>query len=143
MHHMDQLGALMAQISRQYDRWAKQHGINYNILAVFYTLAVQGPCTQKQIGESWQLPKQTVFSVCRQLHAQGYLSFGLSSRDKREKTLHFTAHGAAFALPIVEQMQAMERQLFENFGEQAGTRLIEEMHRFTDVLAQTMFADHQ
>lgn len=62
-----QTKALWDQITRAiikyrgiYAAWSKKHGISYNEMLVFYTIRDDGFCTQKQICDSYLLPRQTI-----------------------------------------------------------------------------------
>jgi DNA-binding MarR family transcriptional regulator len=46
-----------------YSAWSKKHGISYNEMLVLYTIRDNGYCTQKMIGDSYLLPKQTINNV--------------------------------------------------------------------------------
>ncbi|MCP1661130.1 MarR family winged helix-turn-helix transcriptional regulator [Neisseria perflava] len=138
MHQMDEIGRLMAQILTLYEQWAKQQGLNYNTLAVLYVLATEGRRTQKQIGESWHLPKQTVFSICRQLKEQGYVDFAQDNPDKREKSVFLTDSGQAYAQPFAEKMRALENAAFARFGVREAQQLITELRRLADLLNEAM-----
>lgn len=62
MNTRQQMAAINTYISQSnmlYGEWAKQHGVSYNMLMILCTLDA-GPCTQKQVSESWMIPKQTV-----------------------------------------------------------------------------------
>ena len=61
---------LLADINRAviqfrglYAAWSKEHGISYHELLVLYTIRDQGFCTQKQICDSYLLPRQTMNHV--------------------------------------------------------------------------------
>jgi len=90
MNQLDQLGMRISHIDSAFDQWIKQQNTNYNTLAVLYTLATEGSCTQKYIGEEWSLPKQTVSGTCKTLAEQGLLTFYESEQDKRERLLSLT-----------------------------------------------------
>ena len=140
---MDEVGKRMLRILQFYEQWAKQQGLSYNVLAVLHTLVAQGKSTQKQIGEAWHLPKQTVFSICQQLKVQGHIDFLQGNLDKREKTLFLTAGGLAYAQPIVARMQAMENAVFERFGQQESVQLLDELARLSDLFLDVLSAGEQ
>ncbi len=136
MTKIDEIGGLMSQSVQLYALWAHKKGLNYNSLAVFYGALNYQHCTQKQISTQWSLPKQTVFSVCKQLHAQGLLDFEPAQQDKREKILTLTAKGEAFARPIVDEIRAIEMQVVQSFGEQEIVDFIEKLQQFNQIVAQ-------
>ncbi|WP_198515155.1 MULTISPECIES: MarR family winged helix-turn-helix transcriptional regulator [Neisseria] len=93
-------------------------------------------CTQKTICTHWNLPKQTVFSACRQLAEQGWLSFSPDPNDKRGKTLHLTELGQTAALPVIEKLQHIEQGIIQDFGATQAEHFIQELQRFTQIVAR-------
>lgn len=95
MNRLDELGTRINLICNIFDRWIKQQDLHYNHFAVLYTLAAEGSCTQKHIGEEWSLPKQTVSGVCKILAEEGLIEWQEGERDKRERLLLLTEKGRA------------------------------------------------
>ena len=97
MQQLDQLEQRIGRLEAVIDRWIVQQGLTYNAFAVLYSLARAdgGNCTQKDIGEAWLLPKQTVFSTCKVLTEQGLLTQQPDNRDKRARQLCLTDAGRA------------------------------------------------
>ena len=55
-----------------YERWAKKHGLNNNLLLTLYLLKeFPDDCTQHLICEKLMLPKQTVNSISGRTGSQG------------------------------------------------------------------------
>ena len=46
-----------------YSEWSARHGISYHEMLVLYTIREFGFCTQKQICDSYLLPRQTMNNV--------------------------------------------------------------------------------
>ena len=90
MNKIDELFSIFAQTAHIYHQWSRQNQIQYAELAVLYMLMRYQPCSQKHICQAWLLPKQTVSTVCKQFHAQGWLQFTPSAHDKREKIMTLT-----------------------------------------------------
>lgn len=70
---------LLAEINRAiiqyrglYAAWSKEHEISYHELLVLYTIREQGFCTQKQICDSYLLPRQTINHGLPGLYGQGH-----------------------------------------------------------------------
>lgn len=141
IHNLDDIARLMSQSTQLYDQWAKLQGINYNILAVLYGVVRYQPCTQKQICEHWHLPKQTVFSVCKQLSDKGDVYFETDQQDKRGKTLHLTEQGRAFAEPIVAKIVAIEQAILNEFGTSETAQLINQLQRFVNIIADKTLSE--
>ena len=56
--------ALWLDSSVLYREWAKAHDVSYFELLVILSLT-EGPCSQKEICQKWQIPKQTVNSILK------------------------------------------------------------------------------
>ena len=138
MSKANEIGNLMAKSILLYGDWAKRQGISYNQLAVFFCVLHNPNCTQKMIAEQWALPKQTVFSLCKQLKEQGFLIFEQESEDKREKFLRLTEQGRAFAQPIIDKLEAVEQMIIHAFGEVETEQFIEQLQRFNHITHEKM-----
>ncbi|MBH5328938.1 MarR family transcriptional regulator [Eikenella sp. S3360] len=138
MNQIDEINSLLSQNISLYDQWARAQGISYNMLAVLYGVSCYEGCTQKMIGERWGLPKQTVFSVCRQLKDKGWLDFEQADGDKREKLLHFTTQGRAAAEPIVDRLKAIETAVIGQVGAAEMENFINHLQRLNRITAQVI-----
>lgn len=132
----DKLGQLSAQMYHLYGEWAKKHAININMLAVFYTIDKYQQCTQKQVCEEWIVPKQTISTLCKQLHQQGYIEFAQGLQDKREKTMVLTEQGKQHAAPILAQLKDLEQRILTAYGEPQMAQLLDHLQRFTEVFVR-------
>ena len=68
-----ELNCAVIQFRGLYAAWAKRHGISYNEMLVYYTIRDQGYCTQKQICDSYLLPRQTINHVIAAMRQAGWL----------------------------------------------------------------------
>lgn len=94
-----------------YERWAKTHGLNNNLLLTLYLLKeYPQDCTQHLICEKLMLPKQTVNSILTGLTEKGLVRKIISPTDKRAKLLTFTEQGAAYADKLLQQMDNFEER---------------------------------
>lgn len=122
----DQFGLLLSQIMHHYHTWAKRQDINYNQLAVLWSLSYYHSCTQKQICDGWVLPKQTVSGICKRYMDDGLIEW-VSSDDKREKLMSLTEKGKSFAKPIIQRLEQVEMQIFTEFGLERNQHLLGEI----------------
>ena len=98
-----------------YERWAKKHGLNNNLLLTLYLLKeFPDDCTQHLICEKLMLPKQTVNSILAGLEARGFVEKKVSHKDKRVKLLTFTEQGAAYADELLQKMDDFEERALRN-----------------------------
>ena len=104
-------------IEKGYEEIAKQAGISYNELAIFHMLYNHAPCTQKNIADTWRLPKQTVNNHCKSLFKKGWIET-IESYDKREKQLCLTPSGRAFSKPIIDTLTQVEQLTLTKMGKE-------------------------
>lgn len=137
-NHLEQLAQQMGSIEHLYDRWLQKQGIPYNRFAVLYGIAVseEQRLTQKNISEAWQLSKQTVFSLCKQLQEQGLIAIQDSEKDRREKWLVLTEKGQAQADGLVQAFEQLSQTVFEQFGAENTRQLSQLLQQFEQVFAQ-------
>ena len=135
MNHFDELGKHISEIDSAVNQWIKKLGLSYNHFAVLYSLAnaPDGQCTQKQIGDEWYLPKQTVFNICKEYKEKGWIEFEISPNDKREKIMRLTPAGQAYAKPILQATQSISEQAFSEFGKKKTMQLFALMREFSEI----------
>lgn len=133
---IEQMSELSTQIHFLYSEWAKKQGINFNVLAVFYTIHKYQQCTQKQVCTEWIVPKQTMSTLCKQLSDEGYITFTQGTDDKREKMMTFTEQGRAYALPILNNLAQLEQAILRELGEKEMQQMVSSMKRFTEIFVR-------
>ena len=135
MNHFDELGKHISEIDSAVNQWIKKLGLSYNHFAVLYSLAnaPDGQCTQKQIGDEWYLPKQTVFNICKEYKEKGWIEFEISPNDKREKIMRLTADGKAQAEPVLQATQSISEQALAEFGKKKTMQLFALMREFSEI----------
>ncbi len=99
-----------------YSAWSKKHGVSYNEMLVLYTIRDNGFCTQKQICESYLLPKQTVNHVITSMLREGLLCDSPENSSGREKAYVFTAKGEEYAAPLLTSLGIVEEKAVEAMG---------------------------
>ena len=70
----DQVNQAIIRCRGVYSMWAKNNNVSYNRMLVLYTIREFGFCTQKQICDSYLLPRQTVNHVISEMkkdHREG------------------------------------------------------------------------
>lgn len=109
-----------------YERWAKAHGLNNNLLLTLYLLKkFPDDCTQHLICEKLMLPKQTVNSILTGLAAKGFVKKTISPLDKRVRLLIFTKQGAAYADELLQKMDDFEERALRNMTDAQRHALLE------------------
>ena len=70
----DQVNQAIIRCRRVYSVWAKKNKVSYNRMLVLYTIREYGSCTQKQVCDSYMLPRQTVNHVITEMRKEGILA---------------------------------------------------------------------
>ena len=121
-----------------YAAWAKKHGISYHELLVLYTIREQGFCTQKQICDSYLLPRQTMNHVILDLRGRGLLELSPEHCIGREKAFVLSDDGKRYAAPLLNALNQMEAQAIQVFDQEKVLRMVEAVCAYDDVLQAAM-----
>ncbi|MCJ7856065.1 MarR family winged helix-turn-helix transcriptional regulator [Lachnospiraceae bacterium NSJ-143] len=120
-----------------YGQWAKKFGLSFNSLMVLYTIDETPGCTQKQISQSWLIPKQTVHTILMDFSRKGYIEFNTDNDDRREKTVRFTENGRRYASSILSRLYYIEEMAMEKLGEETRFQLVDSNIKYCDTLIET------
>lgn len=123
---MSNVNTSIIQIRSAYAMWAKVHGLNYHKVLIFYAMRDNEECTQKQIADSYRLPKQTVHNIITSLKKEGYLELVSSKKNGKEKVLALTERGRAYYEDIMEPIMEFEELATYKMG-------IEEIRQMTSL----------
>ena len=91
--------ALWLDSSVLYREWAKAHDVSYFELLVILSLT-EGPCSQKEICQKWQIPKQTVNSILKNFLQNNWVRLTPAKEDKRNKIILLTHDSRAYMDPL-------------------------------------------
>lgn len=121
-----------------YAAWAKEHGISYHELLVFYTIREQGFCTQKQICDSYLLPRQTMNHVFLDLRKRGLLELNSEHCTGREKAFVLSPQGERYAQPLIDALNQVERKALEACGTSTIQSMIRDVLSYDQALETAM-----
>lgn len=124
-----------------YAAWAKRHGISYNEMLVLYTIRDQGFCTQKQICDSYLLPRQTINHVILDMRQRGLLALSPEHCVGREKAFVLTEKGRAYAAPLLASLNAVEIRALGKFGRGDMRDMVETVLAYDQALQSAMDED--
>lgn len=127
------------KITQLYYDCAKLNGISYNTMMILAALRNTSPCTQKHIAEGWGLPKQSVNTIVKKLHNDGYIEFS-QGRNNKEKLLAFTDKGKAFANGILQPVLAMEERILQRIGEKECQQFEKTTEKFATFFSEELCA---
>ncbi len=136
---------LLADINRAviqfrglYAAWSKEHGISYHELLVLYTIRDQGFCTQKQICDSYLLPRQTMNHVILDLRERGLLELSPEYGVGREKAFVLSEQGKEYVQPLLEALNRMEMRALETFGRKNIRSMVKAVLSYDQALQEAM-----
>ena len=121
-----------------YSAWSKNHGVSYNEMLVMYTVQDNGYCTQKQISESYLLPKQTVNNVFVSMIKNGLLTESPEHNVGREKAYVLTQKGIETAAPLLSSIGEVEKRAALSMGIRKLEQLTALMTEYDELLKKAL-----
>lgn len=110
--HVRRVTMATTRMDGAYYFFARQLGVKENSLALLYALDDGQPHSQREICETWLIPKTTISTVVKELVQAGYAT--LQPRPgSREKTICLTKVGQAYAKQILGNIYAAEEAAME------------------------------
>ena len=109
--------------------WSSEHRISYHEMLVLYTIREHGFCTQKQICDSYLLPKQTINNVISAMRKDGILECDTVHSKGREKAFVLSEKGESYAAPFLMSLNTVENRALELLGK-------EKLQALTDLLLE-------
>ncbi len=121
-----------------YSAWSYEHGISYNEMLVLYTIREHGYCTQKQICDSYLLPRQTMNNVFIGLRKQDILQYSRENSVGKEKAYVLSEKGKEYAKPFLESLDVVESKAVELLGEEKIEMLTELLLQYDGALTKAL-----
>lgn len=121
-----------------YEKWAKQQGINSYVSRIMYMIYASKINKQKDIVESYGMPKQTVNTVITELQKKGYIQLIQDKNDKRSKIIILTDEGIEYAEKIVTPLLNCEKEVLSEMGKERVELLIDTLHQYAELFEQKM-----
>lgn len=126
---LDDINRAVIKFRGIYSAWSGAHGISYNEMLVLYTIREKGFCTQKQICESYLLPRQTINNVITGMRASGLLEYSKEHSAGREKAFVLSEKGQSYAAPLLDSLTDIESNAVEMLG-------VEKIKKLTSLLLE-------
>ena len=126
-----------------YAEWAKRYGISYNELLILYTIRDYGSCTQKQICDSYLLPRQTMNYAFAGMKKRGLIAVDTGKASGREKAFAFTEAGDEYAKHVLKSLDKAEKRAAEKMGEEKMLFMTESVLEYDRLLSEGIFDDSQ
>ena len=131
-HMIKEVNRSVIQFRGIYSAWSKNHNISYNEMLVLYTIRDEGFCTQKQICDSYLLPRQTMNNVFLKMRKEGIIEIDPSRGIGKEKAFFLTDKGKTYSAPFLNSMNRVESHAAKIMGGekiQQMTELVKEFDR--------------
>lgn len=121
-----------------YVRFENTHNINKPLCKVLHALLISEIHTQKDIMQSYEMPKQTINNVILSLQKQGLVTIDCSPSDKREKIINLTPQGQIYAQNYIAKYVDFEKKIYQKLGTQKLKRLIEIYSEFENAFSEAL-----
>lgn len=121
-----------------YARLDNALGVNSYIFKVLHALAISDLHTQKDIAQSYEMPKQTINNVILSLQKQGFIEIEINPTDKREKLIKLTENGQRYAQDFITKYTDFEREIYQRLGAKKLEKLIEIFSDFEVVFSEVL-----
>ena len=126
----DQVNQAIIRCRGVYSMWAKNNNVSYNRMLVLYTIREFGFCTQKQICDSYLLPRQTVNHVI--------LVTDPEKSTGKEKALVLTPEGERYSEKLLYSLSRMEERAAKRLGEDKIRRMTELFMEYDQILEEAL-----
>lgn len=135
---LNRLNQAIIQFRGIYSAWSAAMGISYNELLVLYTIREKGFCVQKQICDSYLLPRQTMNHVMAGMRKNGFLQISEAHSIGREKAFILTEKGERHARPLLDSLDAVESRALALLGDDKLDTLTSLMLEYARALNQSL-----
>ena len=134
----DQVNQAIIRCRGVYSMWAKNNNVSYNRMLVLYTIREFGSCTQKQICDSYLLPRQTVNHVISEMKKDGILVTDPEKSTGKEKALVLTPEGERYSEKLLYSLSWMEERAAKRLGEDKICRMTELFMEYDQILEEAL-----
>lgn len=121
-----------------YSKWSNLHGISYHEMLVLYTIREKGFCIQKQICDSYILPRQTMNNVITGMRKNGLLELCSKYSKGREKAFVLSAKGKLYAAPFLVSLDTVESDAVKLLGANKLQALTDLLLEYDEALSKAL-----
>ena len=140
-HMIKEVNRAVIQFRGIYSAWSKNHNISYNEMLVLYTIRDEGFCTQKQMCDSYLLPRQTMNNVFLKMRKEGIIEIDSSRGIGKEKAFVLTDKGKTYSAPFLNSMNRVESHAAKIMGEKKIRQMTELVKEFDRALQTALTED--
>ena len=102
------MGRAISQINGVYAKAEKLMGLNPYVSKVLYALLFGNGITQSEICDAYEMPKQTVNNILKELRVQGLLELVPVDTDRRNKEIVLTNRGRVFSAQVLGELTMLQ-----------------------------------
>lgn len=107
-----EFGKILYKIDGLYAEYANSSGVKENLLWIIYALNDGKLHSQKEICETWDLPRSTVNTIMKELESDGYVELTQIKGEKRELHVILTKKGLDYASNLLSGLYEIERKTY-------------------------------
>ena len=126
-----EFGKCLYGVDGFYAEYAKKFDVKENLLWILYALNDGKQHSQKEICDSWDLPRSTVNTIMKELEVGGYIELSQIKGEKRELNVSMTDKGQKYAEELLAELYGIEKRVYTLFAE---SDLLAEMKRMREEL---------
>ena len=120
-----QLGKGLYHIDGFYAEYAKESNVKENLLWILYALNDGEEHSQREISDSWDLPRTTINTIIKELEVDGFINLAHIKGEKRELSVKLTESGKKYADKLLSNLYEIEKRVFEQIN---GDVILNEMN---------------
>ena len=109
-----EFGKLIYSIDGFYAEYAKEKSVKPNLLWILYALNDGQEHSQKEICDTWDLPRTTINTIIKELEADGYVFLSQIIGEKRELSVKLTDEGKKYASSMLKELYEIEEKVYES-----------------------------
>lgn len=108
-----EFGKILYKIDGLYAEYARSSGVKENLLWILYALNDGKLHSQKEICETWDLPRSTVNTIMKELESDGHVELTQIKGEKRELHVILTKKGLDYASNLLSGLYEIERKTYD------------------------------
>lgn len=138
LKYVREVNHALGKINGLWQKWDFKSEQNRSIIQVLYALYFNEIDNQKQICSEFELPKQTVSRVIKQLEDNGYIRQDMVEGDKRSRRIVLTKEGRLYAEKQLEHSFLLEDSILDEIGVRDYETLIQMMNRYAEAIEKSI-----
>lgn len=136
---MAEYNQLLKNMDDLYHNAARKCGLSDSAFWVLYSIKEsEGPCTQKELCESWFYSKQTVNSTLKQLEERGILKLELAPGSRKNKQIFLTEKGEQLTEEKILPVMKAEYRALAGFDDEERRAFLNLARKYIDQLRTEM-----